>query len=65
MVYLAQCLLGGRDCFTSLPRLEGGNTLIFMPLKFELTTDEKKIVVFLLSLLLIGATLTLVRSKVL
>jgi hypothetical protein len=42
----------------------GLNTLVSVHLKLELTTHEKKIVVFLLSLLLIGATVSLVRSKV-
>lgn len=35
-----------------------------MILKIELTSHEKKIIVFLLSLLLIGATLTLINGKV-
>ncbi|GEM_PF-1398534 len=35
-----------------------------MAIRLELTGYEKKIVVFLLSLLLIGATVSLVRGKV-
>jgi hypothetical protein len=45
-------------------KMRRGSLSSVVPLKFELSSGEKKIVVFLLSLLLIGATLSLVRSKV-